>query len=619
MLFLRNLATLAILACCFTSAQAQESTFKTITRSAKVNLHNIAQDFDPVLNHLEAPQPGGQGYKAFLQRQKAQITKNREPLNSASYKNEVGAPRIYRNFDANPYNGIPNDNHLAIGNDGTIVSVGNSRMIIYDENGQELLRQDLRGIAEPLNLPGTFYDPRVLYDPDEDRFVLCFLGGRYDSTSNIVFGFSQSNDPTQDWNLYALSGNPLDDESWSDYPMIALTDDEVFFTINLLKNLDRGETWKNGFKQTVIWQIDKTSGYNGDNELKTKLHTGMEWNGTPIRNICPVKGGDGNTGPNMYFLSNRNFSMESDTFYFIEITNTMQTSTANIDLLQTDNAYGLAPDADQSFGVLKLQTNDSRVLDAYLQNNRIVFVSNSVYFENNFAGFYLGVVNDPSGNPAITGQVIGSDSLEFGYPGIAYTGSGTEENDAIIFINHTSENHDPGCGLFFYDGENISDYRYLKEGESFINVITGFSNQRWGDYIGIQRKYNEPHEVWVAGTYGSRRGNIREYATWIGEVGVPYATSREEVPTSKNASLYPNPSSERINVTFEVEREAYANFRVVDINGKTVVSLFNEKVKSGTNAFSIRTADLPAGSYFISITDVVHQEVLVKQAFVVQP
>jgi hypothetical protein len=75
-----------------------------------------------------------------------------------------------------------------------------------------------------------------MYDPKADKFVLMCPVGFVDSTSKIIVGFSQTNDPNGNWNLYTLPGNPLNNNLWSDYPMISMTEKELFLSINLLYN-----------------------------------------------------------------------------------------------------------------------------------------------------------------------------------------------------------------------------------------------------------------------------------------------------------------------------------------------------------------------------------------------
>ena len=52
--------------------------------------------------------------------------------------------------------------------------------------------------------------------------------------SKFKICFSTSNNPIDDWNVYLLPGDPLLTDHWTDYPAIALSEDEFFVTGNLL-------------------------------------------------------------------------------------------------------------------------------------------------------------------------------------------------------------------------------------------------------------------------------------------------------------------------------------------------------------------------------------------------
>ena len=43
-------------------------------------------------------------------------------------------------------------------------------------------------------------------------------------------GFSSSNNPLDDWNVYMLTGDALGTNPLADYPAISLTNDELFIT-----------------------------------------------------------------------------------------------------------------------------------------------------------------------------------------------------------------------------------------------------------------------------------------------------------------------------------------------------------------------------------------------------
>ncbi|HEX2900841.1 MAG TPA: hypothetical protein VHS96_14055, partial [Bacteroidia bacterium] len=207
---------------------------------ATVNMREIKEDFHPLMVRLEAPFPGGNSEKAWLAAEKERLMARYQPpaLNAQKVDSTAPSPWMGDNFATNHViNGVPNDNDMAISNGGKIVSVINSNIYMHDEYGATLMANvSLDAWSAALNLNGDKFDPRALYDPIHDRFIIACLNGFLNTTSYVVVGFSQTNDPTGTWNLYALPGDPNLDTLWTDYPIMALTEHELFLTGNLLYN-----------------------------------------------------------------------------------------------------------------------------------------------------------------------------------------------------------------------------------------------------------------------------------------------------------------------------------------------------------------------------------------------
>jgi len=603
------------------SLKAQEitSTNFTFSKQGTVAINEVTDDYYQGLFSLEAPMPGSHSAKAHLAAIKQHIPAKiyRKTPASANKKAKPLHPFILRNFQGNPYkNGVPMDNSMAISKDGKVISVINNSIFIYDTEGTKLSSSSLAAFADTLKIVGRKFDPRVIYDPDQDRFILTYLAGSTIAQSMIILAFSQTNDPAGDWNLYSLPGNPLNDESWSDYPMISITKDEFFLTMNLLKE---GGSWQTSFKQTVIWQVNKKEGYDGD-DIKSKLWSGINFGNKPIRNLHPVKGGSAIYGPNMYFLSNRNFDLKNDTIFFLELTGKQDdvNTKLNIDFLLSDSTYGVPPLVNQPQERYYLQTNDARVLDAFLENDQILFTSNSVNFSNNLGSIFFGHISTVSTNPSLKAQVYHSDTLEFGYPGIAFTGDKDNMN-AIICMNHASKDVYPGCGVTYYDGNTFSDFVVAKEGTDIIKVLGG--SERWGDYIGMQPVYGEIGKCWMAGTFGKPGSGLNtEYGTWISEIQ-KYGYNNIEVPTVEKqtpASVYPNPVNpyQWVNLEFEMEEAEVLSYSIFDMNGKEVQLLMRDKTKKGRNLFTFDASPLEAGTYIIKASST--QGTLFTEQFVVQ-
>jgi len=467
------------------------------------------------------------------------------------------------------------------------------------------------------------YDPKVLYDPDMDRFIAVCLAGTDDQHTFAIIGFSQTNNPTGNWNLYKITGNPFKDTTWSDFPIIAIGKNELFLTLNAVQD---NKTWQAGFRQSYIWQIDKTSGYKGDS-LLTKLHSGIAYNGVNIRNICPIKGGSDLVGPQTWFISDKDFSNKTDSIFLLNLSSTLSdpASKLTVSLLHaTSGTYGIAPDAFQPTTtkvVRKLQTNDARVLDGFIENNTIQFVGNSVTAAGK-AGALHGIISSVSSSPSVTIHILG-DTLEYGYPSIAYAGINVDDDDALILVDHTSDTTFPGNSAIFYKSGSYSSGKRLFNGSSYTDISA--PDERWGDYSEVQRKYNQPGKAWAAGYYGRIIGSglnkAPGNAARISEIQSPFLPLPLGISPTQEAintlSVYPNPASvyTPLSVTFNNEVEQYYNFTIYDMQGKVVTELLNDKVKEGKNMFTFSTYPLKPGVYTLSIKS--DKEILSKK-FVVQ-
>ena len=552
------------------------------------------------IQNLEAPSPDGESTKSMLLRKKAEIEKKYPRTASRSSSRGITSNdtlAVGKSFLSNIGSaGNPSDNSMAISNDGVVVSAYNSAIFVRDtENDTTLGEIALNQFSAQIGMNFDNFDPKMIYDPENDKFMLIYLAGRNENNSFIVVCFSETNDPMGNWNVYALPGNPLNDTSWSDYPAISMTKDEAFITINLL---NPGGSWQTSFKQTVIWQIDKYTGYSGDTTLGLNLWSGIQEGGINLRNMHPVRGGFDLKSKDQYFLSNRNFATMSDSVYLIHIDNTIASMSANIDvkLIRADKNYFLAPNARQSQGRF-FATNDSRVLGGIYENNQIQYVHHGLDTNTGNCVVYHGVISNLEGSPSIKTRTIGNSTMDYGYPNIVYGGLIPGENKSIIGFNHTGVTTNAGISATYFDGSNYSETKMVKEGESNVRVFRDYL-MRWGDYFGIQRKYNEDCKVWMSGYFGQGQEN----KTWVSEVILPgdcYDTIVPE-PFVEN-TLFPNPSVFESQFHFTLEEAQPITVDLTDANGKVVRVLYEDLAKKGENRITISTQNLAIGIYFVRV------------------
>lgn len=588
----------------------------------EVTVSKIQHDWFPQIQSLEMPKPGSAGYHDYLLKIKEEINKRYPPKRNYFYNKTTSdttpKPILLRNFEGNLWDfGAPNDNDMAISNGGKLVSVVNSIIYIFDVEADSLLSTvSLDAFADTLGLTSGKYDPKVVYDPKQDRFILVFLNGYDDTTSYVVVGFSETSDPTGKWSLYSLNGNPLNNGTWSDYPIIAITNDELFITVN---SLWPDSSWQTGFVESIIWQINKSSGYNGDS-LITRYYNNIKYENKSIRNLCPIKGGATTSGPNIYLLSNRNFDIQNDTVFILEVTGILEdiTTTLKIEIQTSDKKYGVPPSAKQQGGHT-FETNDARILSGFYENNKIQFVQNTLDTITGFAAVYHGVISNISSNKQITGYIIVDTLLDFGYPNISYSGKIDTDDEAIITYNHTALTVYAGLSATFYSNDNkYSEIIRIKDGETYVNVISGKS-ERWGDYSGSQRKYNEPGKVWASGYYGKNQKigalTYKANCTWIAEllsadsIRIPQP---QDTIYSFNFKNYPNPARNILNIELTMEKTSLIEVSIRDIYGRMVKTLIKDKVSEGKNLLTFSTSPLRTGIYFIIVSSD-NETILVKK------
>ena len=570
---------------------------------AVIDLTEKADPWFPVLKNqtLPKPHPGAESamIKSLKQSLDQQYRHKRTKGGLPSAQNvNANAPVMLRNFQGNAFNFyVPNDNDVAISNGGIVASVSNT--MIYGKNvttNQQFGSSTLHALCSTLGLPSEEFDPKILYDPGSDRFIIIFLNGFTDSTSNVIVGFSQTNASNGSWNFYSLPGDALNTGLWTDFPMCSVGDNELFITVNLLYN---DSSWQTGFNQSLIWQIKKQDGYTGQ-PLTTQLHSNIFFNGGPIRNLCPVKGGSSNYGPGAYFVSNRNFSTGTDSIFLIHVSDTINSpaQTVTIKALTSNIQYRMPLDADQPGTSEKLIVNDARTMGAFLQDDEIQFVFATLDTVSGYDGIYHGMISAVSSSPVVTANIYTIDSTDIAYPNIAYAGTAVGDRRSVIGHLYSSLTNYAGVQASVYDGTSYSAPTNVRPGLAFTNMLIG--DERWGDYTGCQTKYDQPGYVWMNGSYTIFNNTTR---TWIAELTVTTAAGVSTALPENTTVVFPNPAQDVATIRFNALLPGRITVSIYDNNGKKVHQVFYGAVSAGENELMFRTQQLVPGIYFVTVAD----------------
>lgn len=507
----------------------------------------------------------------------------------------AGEPILGTNFNGIDNSGTnqPLDNTIAIANNGNIVTCVNSKIEYRNASGAILYSQSLENFINDNTLSTNLCDPKVLYDSGADRFIFfCQTCDGDATTSKIVIGFSSSNNPNAGFYLYKLTGNPYNDNSWFDYPKMAVSTNELIITGNLFGS-------NNGpFKKAVIYQIPKTPGFSGGS---FNYQTWSNLNGNPFT-ILPVSNGQqGNYGPGIYMVSTDAVTNGSTKIYLYDLTNEM--SASNEQIIQytvTTSNYKTGGDAGQQGGSKLLNTGDCRALDGFYLNGIIHFV-----FHSDIGSGYNGINYNRlnianSINISSTFGAVGTH--DYCFPAVASVATTPTNKSVIISFSRSGVNSYPEIrAVSCDDNMNWSNSTPIKQGTNFISYSwSTTSTERWGDYSGICRKYNSnPPEVWAAGDYANSQ---KYWGQWIAELTVPpFIGVKETEANVSKPKVFPNPIVDTYKVEFNLKMNETIQIEIYDAQGKLVKELYKGRASSGTTIFTFNKSNLSSGTYFLTI------------------
>lgn len=410
-------------------------------------------------------------------------------------------PTINTSINANQMTyGTPPDNTVAISNGGKIVAADNDRIEYYNDNGSFISNALHDNFFSGQGLFSSIFDPRVIYDPVADRFIYVILHGYSSSTTKIMVCFSKSNNPANGWWIYSLSGNPLNDASWTDYPNIGISDGELFITGNLFYNTFN-------YNETFIYQINKTQGYNGQSLDYTTWDNILDANNGQSFTLVPASSGQGeHYGDNMYFVSSR--SGGSNRVYLYEISGDMDSNPTLDVSAAIVPTYSPAADASQSGSWDELDNGDCRIHHAFYLNGIVHAVHHGDYQNSAYNG--INYYRIPVDNVSQTeSSSFGQTGYDYSYPSIASFGLQVCDRSVMIGCLRSSSNSYPSIRVMNCDNDmQWSSSTTVFNGQSYVNILSG--DERWGDYSDMARKHNATSpEVWMTGCYGTSTHRFR--------------------------------------------------------------------------------------------------------------
>jgi len=414
-------------------------------------------------------------------------------------------PIVLTTFEDVMDTGTPPDNDMAISDNGYIVSVVNSSISYFNDDGTVILSDfPFSNLVSGLGVSSFLFDPKVIYDPVADRFILVLLAGSTPNSSTVVVGFSVSENPSDGWNLYTFNGAAFAG-NWFDFPNIGVSAHDVVITGNLFSANDQ-------FQQSLVMQIDKSDGYAGvdpDWEFFNNVSNGAGGNAFTI--VPAAHGFDDEYGPGIFMVSNNSFA--GNQIYFYEITDSVNAN-QNINVFVINTPFYDAPgNALQFNSNATIGTGGCRIRNAYYANGKVVFG-----FSYDGSGGYSAVRVHRLDVSSLSIQTANHSisQNDISYPTVIPFGLDSLTEDVMVGYLQTNSSIYPQIGAISLGDDNIfGPPIVVKVGESAITSLGSNDTQRWGDYSGGGRRHNATYRsAWFVGCYGQSG----DYGNWIVEL-----------------------------------------------------------------------------------------------------
>ena len=423
-------------------------------------------------------------------------------------------PPLQQDFQGIPFTGPrPPDPHIAAGPNHLLAAV-NSSFAIFLKDGTKLLQQTAASFFAPIQPPGFPFDPRVNYDPYNDRWLLLYhsvnWGGQQ---SAYLLAVSQTGDPTGCWYLYKLDNTlngttPTD--TWSDYGDMGFSASELYLSANQftfppyqfrytkVRVLPLADLYAgNATTYADYWNFRSTTG-----ELAFTLRVAYPA-GTP----APTEGHlVNNYWPWGQILSGWALSDS------LSGHPTLRWREIPVDF------YMAPPDAEQPNTTCRLDTIDNRVMNVVWRDGTLGVVYNTVFQapSGDYSGLRIVRLESPSwarqeeytyaaeGEYFFDGALALDAQLRLGivfarsspsvYPGAYYT------------VQYPGNPPEPAFGVL-----RAGNTRYRPS-----SSCPG-RGERWGDYGGA---WVDPTDdsLWIFHEYAE---SVTRWGTWIGQLLIP--------------------------------------------------------------------------------------------------
>ncbi len=405
----------------------------------------------------------------------------------------------------------PPDTQGTVGPNHLIVTLNNN-VTIESRTGTILKTVSLAGFWSSLgNINGAF-DPRVLYDPFANRWIISAAANAATASAYILIGVSTTIDPTAGWFLYKIKVG-ASGESWADYPTLGFNGDWIVVQANVFT------VSATAFVASSIYAFNKADLYAGGAGDYTLFQDPTGYTDYPAVTHDATLATE-------YLV--RDWNGQNGTLRISTITGSVgsEVLTTGVAFPKTSNGWqASAPQtnfAPQLGSDAKIDTDDSRIANCVYRNGSL-WAAQTAYLPAvgapNRSVAQWWQINTASGSLGVLQQFGRVDSpsaqFDYAYPSLDVNA----RNDMMLGYSRFGASQYASANYSFRmhnDPPNtLGADTVFKPGEAPYFKDFGTGDNRWGDYSNVAVDPANDVDLWTIQEYA---GAANSWGTWWGTI-----------------------------------------------------------------------------------------------------
>ena len=435
------------------------------------------------------------------------------PYVSASFLGQPDVPAV-----GTTTRETPPDTNGAVGRDKLMVPLNSNYVIQRKSNGAVLSRVSMTAFWKPVGAHNPF-DPRVLYDPYSNRWLASAADDPLLSSSLILYGISDTEDPLGSWHLYAIHSDETG-STWADFPTLGFSRSTVAIGVNMFGTSSR--SYVRG--RLIVLDYASLRAGTGGNPVGIDVPGAFS--------LMPATA-DSPTETTLYLVEH--LDGFSATYRFWSLNGTTLTlvggapRTNPLGAWASPGALDIAPQQ----GTLAINAGDSRIGSAVFRNGH-VWYAQTVGFPPGLNGYVLRtaiqwVELDTNGAFVQGGRI--EDPLASPWNGRPWYAFGSlavnARNDVLVGFSEFESDDFADAGYAFRSGSEppgtMGKPVTLKDGEGPYVKRREDERNRWGDYSATQVDPSDDLSLWTIQEYSripvGKGDQSGRWGTWWGRVG----------------------------------------------------------------------------------------------------